>query len=141
MEMTNELKNDKAKVSSPSFVEITPLRAPHVYAAISNDPQNMTLKYVVMEPTLTEEEKKALGAIKKILFQILDVDMRSLGSTNDAERWLGDRIARIIKDYKINVEEGAVDMKPSQIVVGVVLDTMKQLEAQLVMRRYEGFIK
>ncbi len=27
------------------------------------------------------------------------------------------------------------------IVVGVVLDTMKQLEAQLVMRRYEGFIK
>jgi len=27
------------------------------------------------------------------------------------------------------------------ITVGVVLDTMKQLEAQLVMRRYEGFIK
>ena len=27
------------------------------------------------------------------------------------------------------------------IVVGVVLDTMKQLEAQLLMRRYEGFIK
>ncbi len=27
------------------------------------------------------------------------------------------------------------------IVVGVVLDTMKQLEAQLVMRRYEGFIR
>ena len=27
------------------------------------------------------------------------------------------------------------------IVVGVVLDTMKQLEAQLTMRRYEGFIK
>jgi preprotein translocase subunit SecY len=27
------------------------------------------------------------------------------------------------------------------IVVGVVLDTMKQLEAQLLMRQYEGFIK
>ncbi len=27
------------------------------------------------------------------------------------------------------------------IVVGVVLDTMKQLEAQLAMRRYEGFLK
>jgi preprotein translocase subunit SecY len=26
-------------------------------------------------------------------------------------------------------------------VVGVVLDTMKQMEAQLIMRRYEGFIK
>jgi preprotein translocase subunit SecY len=27
------------------------------------------------------------------------------------------------------------------IVVGVVLDTMKQLEAQLMMRQYEGFIR
>jgi len=27
------------------------------------------------------------------------------------------------------------------IVVGVVLDTMTQMEAQLSMRRYEGFIK
>jgi preprotein translocase subunit SecY len=27
------------------------------------------------------------------------------------------------------------------IVVGVILDTMKQMEAQLLMRRYEGFIK
>ena len=27
------------------------------------------------------------------------------------------------------------------IIVGVVLDTMRQMEAQLVMRRYEGFIK
>jgi preprotein translocase subunit SecY len=27
------------------------------------------------------------------------------------------------------------------IVVGVILDTMKQMEAQLVMRRYEGFIR
>jgi preprotein translocase subunit SecY len=27
------------------------------------------------------------------------------------------------------------------IVVGVGLDTMKQLEAQLLMRKYEGFIK
>jgi preprotein translocase subunit SecY len=27
------------------------------------------------------------------------------------------------------------------IMVGVALDTMKQLEAQLLMRRYEGFLK
>jgi preprotein translocase subunit SecY len=27
------------------------------------------------------------------------------------------------------------------IAVGVALDTMKQLEAQLTMRRYEGFLK
>ena len=32
-------------------------------------------------------------------------------------------------------------VKSLLIMVDVVLDTIKQLEAQLVMRRYEGFIK
>ena len=45
----------------------------------------------------------------------------------------------------ISREMTGVDLQLSSmgllIVVGVVLDTMKQLEAQLVMRRYEGFIK
>ncbi|MBU2609172.1 MAG: preprotein translocase subunit SecY [Chloroflexi bacterium] len=45
----------------------------------------------------------------------------------------------------ISREVTTVDLQLSSfgmlIVVGVVLDTMKQLEAQLVMRRYEGFIK
>jgi len=45
----------------------------------------------------------------------------------------------------ISREITSVDLQLSSmgmlIVVGVVLDTMKQLEAQLVMRRYEGFIK
>jgi preprotein translocase subunit SecY len=33
------------------------------------------------------------------------------------------------------------DLTGLLIVVGVVLDTMKQLQAQLLMRHYEGFIK
>ncbi len=40
-----------------------------------------------------------------------------------------------------NVQQLQLSSLGMLIVVGVVLDTMKQLEAQLVMRRYEGFIK
>ena len=40
-----------------------------------------------------------------------------------------------------NVQQLQLSSMGLLIVVGVVLDTMKQLEAQLVMRRYEGFIK
>jgi preprotein translocase subunit SecY len=40
-----------------------------------------------------------------------------------------------------NVQQIQLSSLGMIIVVGVVLDTMKQLEAQLVMRRYEGFIK
>jgi len=40
-----------------------------------------------------------------------------------------------------NVQQIQLSSLGMLIMVGVVLDTMKQLEAQLVMRRYEGFIK
>jgi len=46
-------------------------------------------------------------------------------------------IAREITDVQL-VQMSSFGML---IVVGVVLDTMKQMEAQLVMRRYEGFLK
>ncbi|HEY55381.1 MAG TPA: preprotein translocase subunit SecY [Dehalococcoidia bacterium] len=46
-------------------------------------------------------------------------------------------LAREITDVQV-IQLSSMGML---IVVGVVLDTMKQVEAQLVMRRYEGFIK
>ena len=46
-------------------------------------------------------------------------------------------LAREITDVQV-IQLSSMGML---IVVGVVLDTMKQLEAQLIMRRYEGFIK
>ena len=46
-------------------------------------------------------------------------------------------IAREITDVQV-IQMSSFGML---IVVGVVLDTMKQMEAQLVMRRYEGFLK
>ncbi len=46
-------------------------------------------------------------------------------------------LAREITDVQV-IQLSSMGML---IVVGVVLDTMKQMEAQLVMRRYEGFIK
>jgi preprotein translocase subunit SecY len=46
-------------------------------------------------------------------------------------------IAREITDVQV-IQLSSMGML---IVVGVALDTMKQLEAQLAMRRYEGFIK
>jgi len=40
-----------------------------------------------------------------------------------------------------NVQTIQLSSMAMLIVVGVVLDTMKQMEAQLIMRRYEGFIR
>ena len=41
----------------------------------------------------------------------------------------------------VNVKALTISSTGFLIVVAVVLDTMKQLEAQLLMRNYEGFIR
>lgn len=46
-------------------------------------------------------------------------------------------LARVITDVQVLVIQSTAML----IAVGVALDTMKQLEAQLTMRRYEGFLK
>jgi len=50
-------------------------------------------------------------------------------------------IMPFIAQHLSNVQMIQLSSMGMLIVVGVVLDTMKQMEAQLVMRRYEGFIK
>ena len=52
--------------------------------------------------------------------------------------WL---VQSIISDPQGGVGTMLITSTGLLIVVGVVLDTMKQLEAQLLMRHYEGFIK
>ncbi|MEM3072934.1 MAG: hypothetical protein QW172_05720, partial [Candidatus Bathyarchaeia archaeon] len=102
-------KEGEEREASPSFREVYPLKEPHVYAAVSTDPKTLGLKYLVIEPTLTEEEKKALGRIKEILFQVLDVDLRSLGGREKAEEWLRGYVKRVVKGYKVRVGEGSLD--------------------------------
>ena len=46
-----------------------------------------------------------------------------------------------IAKFTTNIQTVQLSSVGLIIVVGVVLDTMNQMEAQLTMRRYEGFIK
>jgi preprotein translocase subunit SecY len=50
-------------------------------------------------------------------------------------------IIPFITRYATNIQTVQLSTTGLIIVVGVVLDTMNQMEAQLTMRRYEGFIK
>lgn len=50
-------------------------------------------------------------------------------------------VAPFLIEQTTNIQALQVSSTGLLIVVGVVLDTVKQLEAQLLMRRYEGFIK
>jgi preprotein translocase subunit SecY len=44
----------------------------------------------------------------------------------------------VLEGLKVNIYFGGTSLL---IVVGVAMDTVQQIEAQLVMRNYEGFVK
>ena len=55
--------------------------------------------------------------------------------------WLVRPLASVLTGTAVHTSRMLVGSTGLLIVVGVVLDTMKQLEAQLLMRHYEGFIR
>ncbi len=103
------LKESEAEKPSPSFKEVYALKEPHVFAAISTDPETLSSKYHVLEPSLLDEERAALNKIREIMFQVLDINLNSIGSRSKAEEWLRKYIKRIVKGYKIKVGEGSLE--------------------------------
>jgi flagellar protein FlaI len=105
-EATSRLSRDGI---SPSFKEVYPLKEPHVFAAISTDPETLSSKYHVLEPILIPEEKVALEKIKSIMFEVIDVDLNSIRTREKAEEWLRDYVKKIVVGYKIKIGEGSLD--------------------------------
>jgi len=105
-EAASRLKKDGI---SPSFKEVYPLKEPHVFAAISTDPETLSSKYHVLEPILIPEEKVALEKIKSIMFEVIDVNLNSISTREKAEEWLRDYARKIVVGYKIKIGEGSLD--------------------------------
>ena len=102
----SEIKKQESKLinNSNSFNDVYFLNEPHVHAAITRDPETKGLKYLAIEPTLSDNEKRALKRIREILYEILDIDLNQLETRKEAEEYLKKAINRIIKSYKIKLE-------------------------------------
>ncbi len=89
--------------------EAYPLRRPYSYAAIKRDPITEEIVYEVVEPTLTEGEKKALEELKKRLLDELKVDLESFESREKAEEHLKKEIQRVVKKYRMKLSKESLD--------------------------------
>ena len=92
-----------------SFKEVFPLIEPYAYVAITHDPKTGGLLYYVIEPTLLEEDKAILDRVRSLLVEELDVDVRTVGSREDAAKLLKTKVSEIVKTYKIKVDPGTLD--------------------------------
>ena len=91
------------------FREVYTIDEPHVYAAIVTEPNTHQLKYELIEPTLLKEEERQLDEIKRILVEEIDVNLNEIGTREKAEEYLKTKIHEIINDYRLKIDEEAVD--------------------------------
>jgi flagellar protein FlaI len=92
-----------------SFKEVYPLQEPYSYAAITRDTESGGLRYLIIEPTLRENEKALLTKIKEVLVEELKVELKSIGGRDKVEQYLRDQVQAITKDYKIAIEPETFD--------------------------------
>lgn len=107
MENNTEIVPERKKTSV--FREVYPIHEPYVYAAVVTEPNSQRIRYELIEPTLLKEEEKQLKEIKDILVEEIDVSLKEIGTREKSEAYLKKKISEIIKDYRLKIEEEAVD--------------------------------
>jgi len=92
-----------------TFKELWPLNEPNAYAALIEDTETRGLRYVVIEPTLLDEEKTCLDEIDSVLIEELDADLKTIGEPEKAAAYLRGKIEKIAKTYGMKVTKETLD--------------------------------
>ena len=98
------VEEDEKKI--PQFMTLSKLDWDNneIHAGIIKDPTAKGgLRYQVIEPILTERDQKAFDIIKKLLMTELSVSLGEIKSKKDAERRLKNKIAIMIKKYRLKI--------------------------------------
>jgi flagellar protein FlaI len=100
-----------SKQKMPVLKDIARLdeRLQDAYAGIEVDEATGALRYVVIEPTLSDEEKRYYEVIKKLLVDELDVELSALGSQERAEEYLREQVRRIVKRYRLPISRHSLE--------------------------------
>jgi len=78
---------------------------PYAYASIHWDGKNNELVYSVIEPPLTDREKKILEQLKEMISDLLDINLMEATNTKELQQYLKKKIDQLIRDYEIKVSE------------------------------------
>src|SRR6266581_4685093 len=95
------------KATDTPIIEQYDLNPPYAKARIIKEDGNT--KYRVDEVALTDDEKKKLKEIGELLIEELDVDVKRLGSNENAAAYVRKLVEKIIKNYKIKLSLDSLD--------------------------------
>ncbi|MGB3908141.1 MAG: type II/IV secretion system ATPase subunit [Methanomethylovorans sp.] len=83
-------------------IEMYAVNPPYAYIRIAYDPFVHEYQYQVLEPLLSEDEKRLLDNIKQQLIETLELNLEETDH-KDAEDYLRNHIKKYLRDYKIHI--------------------------------------
>ena len=85
-------------------LDFYPVNEPFAFIKILKDPESLDQYYRVIEPILTEQEKKTLQFIQETLIKLINVRLDEIES-NRVEKLLVEHIDQIRKDYDLGIDD------------------------------------
>ena len=95
--------------ASMAFRDFYPVNPPFGYVGIEINEEKGTLKYHVVEPTLSEDELDLLDRIKALLVDRMDVSLDVLRDAQKMEEYLREQIQDIFKKFQREIPEESED--------------------------------
>jgi len=90
----------------PKFISVSKLNFENaeIHGGVTKDPNAKGgLQYTIIEPTLSETDKKNFEIIKKLLITELSVSLSEIKTKHGAEMKLAKKISQLIKKYKLEI--------------------------------------
>jgi len=92
-----------ADVATPIFKDFYPVNPPFGFVGIDIDEDTGKLKYITVEPTLTEEEAQILEELKNLLIHKMNIPLTVLRDEAGMEDYLRGQLKRAFKRFKRKV--------------------------------------
>jgi len=80
-----------------------PLLEPFVFANIKWVPEKKALRYYVIEPKLTKEDKSLLERIKADILELIDVELTTLKEEGNAMEYLEKRVQEVLEEEELHL--------------------------------------
>lgn len=105
-ETTLSLSGEQQPLTFKDFYAVTP---PFGNVGIKVEPTTGRLVYVVIEPTMEQTEQETLSMLKYILKEEVGVSLSVLKNEELGEKYLRDKIRRVIKRFKLKVTSESLE--------------------------------
>jgi len=83
-------------------IEMYAVNPPYAYIRMAYDPFAHEYQYQVLEPLLSEDEKRLLDNIKQQLIETLELNLKETDHKN-AEKYLRNQAKKYLREYKIDI--------------------------------------